>query len=62
MYNQTLEYIDECEANGTLLVIRPPYEIPVKRVERDPEKLRLAHALGKETALKRLDEIKSFFK
>ncbi len=62
VYNRTLDYIEKCEAEGTLLVIRPPYEIPVKRVERDPKNLELAHALGKETAIKSLDEIKSFLK
>lgn len=62
IYNSTLDYIDRLEASGDILVIRPPYDIPVKRVERDPERLKLAHKLGVDTALERLEEIKEYLK
>ena len=34
--------------------------LPVGRVEKDPEKLRLAHKIGYETAKNQMDRIKEF--
>ena len=59
-YNTTLKQIEEGENAGNVLVIRPPQKLPVGRVERDPEKLQIAYDIGRETALKQLDEIKQF--
>lgn len=60
VYNETLDYIAEKEAQGELLVIRPPCDLPVKRVEKDPDKLMAAYRIGRETAEGRLAEIKVF--
>ena len=60
VYNETLAYIEEKERDGSLLVIRPDEELPVSRVEKDPEKLRAAYEIGRKTALARIDEIRSF--
>ena len=60
MYNETLAYIKEKEALGEILVIRPPYKIPVKSLERNPENLNLAYELGKTTALEMIDKIKEY--
>lgn len=60
MYNETLSYIAEKEAEGQLLVIRPEGPLPVSRVERDPENLRAAYELGRRAATARLEEIRSF--
>lgn len=59
-YNKTLEYIQAKEKNGDYLVIRPSAPLPLKRTEKDPDKLRAAYALGREAALTRIDEIKAF--
>ena len=60
MYNQTLAYIEQGEAEGRHLVIRPSVSLPLHRVERDPEKLREAYELGREAARERLGEIIRF--
>ena len=62
VYNETLDYIEEKEHDGSLLVIRPDEELPVSRVEKDPEKLRAAYEIGRKNALSRIDEIKAFLK
>ena len=59
-YNDTIKKIEEAEKNGDVLVIRPPEKLPVGRIEHNPEKLQLAYDIGRETALKKLDEIKEF--
>ena len=48
------------DKNGELFVIRPEEELPVSRVEKNPEKLRKAYELGRRTAEKHLTEIKKF--
>ena len=60
VYNETLAYISRMERAGKLLVIRPEQALPVSRVERDPEKLREAYEIGRQTALARLDEIGAY--
>lgn len=59
-YNATVDYIAEQEKNDKLFVIRPEEPLPVKMVERDPEKLKQAYELGRKTALCRIDELKRF--
>ena len=41
-------------------MIRPPYELPIKRVEKDPEKLKLVYNIGRSEAEKRLPELLEF--
>ncbi len=60
MYNNTLKYIAEKEKNGEVIVIRPPQVLPVKRTEKDPEKLREAYNIGRSEAEKYIDIIKEF--
>lgn len=60
MYNDTIKYISEKEKSGEIIVIRPPHALPVGRVEKDPEKLRLAYKIGRNEVEKKLDEIKEF--
>ena len=60
VYNETLAYIAQEEAAGRLLVLRPPEPLPVDRVEKDPEHLKAAYTIGRQTAKKRLPEIKAY--
>ena len=60
MYNRELELVRAREATGTLFVIRPPEALPVDRVEKNPEKLRLAYEIGRATAEERLAELQRF--
>jgi len=60
IYNETTAYIEEKEKNGELLVIRPSKPLPVKRTEKNPENLDEAYKMGREEALRRLEEIKKY--
>jgi len=59
-YNETRNYIAQREAQGELLVIRPPERLDIKRVEKDPERLRAVYEIGRETAQKRISEIREY--
>ena len=60
VYNATLQKIARRERAGELLVIRPPMALPISRTEKDPEKLRAVYEIGRQTAEKRLKEIRGF--
>lgn len=59
-YNETADYIEKQAADGKLFVIRPEEKLPVKLLERDPEKLKAAYEIGRKTALRHLDELKDY--
>ena len=61
-YNAALEEIARRETAGEILVLRPETELPVSRVEKDPEKLRLAYEMGRQEAENRLNAIQEFLK
>lgn len=61
-YNETLDYIAAQERAGKLLVIRPDAPLPVRRAERDPDRLREAYRLGRAAAEAKLDEVAAFLK
>ena len=57
MYNAELELIAEQENRGNLFVIRPHLPLEVKRMEKDPARLRTCYEMGRyaaETARERL--------
>lgn len=60
LYNETLAYISRQERAGKILVLRPENPLPVSRVEKDPEKLKAAYAIGRKEAAGRMEEIKAF--
>ncbi len=60
VYNQTMDYIDEQEANGKIFVLRPDSALPVKRVEKSPDKLKLAYEIGRKTATTKLNDLREF--
>ena len=60
MYNNTLEYIDEQEKKGKVLVIRPDGVLPLKRAEKNPEKLKIVYEMGRKAGEENLDKIKEF--
>ncbi|MBQ1272995.1 MAG: patatin family protein [Clostridia bacterium] len=60
VYNQTLETLEKKEGRGELFVLRPHRPLPVSRVEKDPEKLRAAYEIGRETAEQHWDELRAF--
>ena len=60
MYNAQRAYVNQQEAAGNILVIRPPEPLPVSRVEKDPTRLRAAYHIGRATAEKQLPEIHDY--
>lgn len=62
VYNETIAYIEAKEKTGELFVIRPESELPVSRVEKDPEKLKAAYEIGRSTASRQLVEIVRYLK
>ena len=59
-YNETLEYIDQKENDGSILVIRPEAALPIKRTEKDPKALTAVYEIGRKIATEKLAEIKEF--
>lgn len=59
-YNDIIAYINKKEQCGEVLVIRPEADLPIGRIEKDPEKLRKVYEIGRSVAQKRLADIKSF--
>jgi len=60
IYNKTLEKIDELKEKGEVMVIRPSRLIEVSRLEKNPEKLKALYQLGREDAMKNLEQIHAF--
>ena len=60
MYNGTLDHIEKEEREGKVFVIRPESSLPVGRVEKDPEKLKSAYEIGRETAKSKLGELTEY--
>ncbi|MBO5060658.1 MAG: patatin family protein [Clostridia bacterium] len=60
MYNDTLRYIEEKEAAGEILVLRPEEALPIKRTSRDLEKIKQVYEIGRQTGMKNIDIIKDF--
>lgn len=60
VYNATMDYIDEQEADGKIFVLRPDSPLPVSRVEKNPDKLRVAYEIGRKTAAAKMAELDDF--
>lgn len=60
VYNEELDDIAKKEAAGQLFVIRPESPLPVSRIEKDSEKLRLTYEIGRNTAIEKLSSLKAF--
>ncbi|MGG0736466.1 patatin-like phospholipase family protein [Niallia taxi] len=57
-YNETLEYIEQEERNGNILVIRPQEKLIVGRMERNPQKLENLYMQGYRDAKAALVQMK----
>ena len=60
IYNKQMDEIDDREAKGISLVIRPPKKLKIGTMEKNRKTIQKIYDLGREEALKRLDEIKEF--
>jgi len=60
MYNATLEYLWQEEKRGNTLILCPDENLPIDRIEHDPDKLRTVYSIGRKHAEDRLEEIREF--
>lgn len=61
-YNETVEKIIQLEKEGKAFVFRPSESIPIKRLEKDPNKLQKIYDLGFSDAVKRSSELIEYLK
>ena len=59
-YNRQMHQIDEREAAGTLLVIRPESGLGIPRTENDPDALERVYRLGRAQGEKRLADVREY--
>ena len=55
-----ISYVKECEDKGNTLVIRPEEALNIGSRVSDPEELQRVYDIGRQTALKRIEEVKTF--
>lgn len=60
VYNETLHYIQEDEAQGNTLVICPDEALPISRTEHDPAKLQAVYDMGRQIGERNLSQIIEF--
>ena len=60
VYNETSAYIEEQEAAGKLLVIRPKEKLPIGRMSHDPKELQQVYDLGREMGEAYVEQVKRF--
>ena len=59
-YNETIDYIDEKEKDGEIIVLRPSRKVKMSRIENDIKKLQEMYDLGVEDTKNNLDKIRNF--
>ena len=62
IYNRQMAEIEEKEARGEILVIRPPESLGISRTEHDPNELERVYQTGRREAHRMLPKIRSFLK
>ncbi len=62
MYNAELDLIQEQEGGGIFFVIRPHSSLPVKRMEKDPAKLKTCYEMGRQAAETARERLLAFLK
>lgn len=59
IYNETLDYLEELESKGQLVVIRPTSELKVGRLEKNAERLKELYQQGHRDAAAAWEKIKA---
>lgn len=60
MYNQQLAFVAQEEQVGHAIVIRPPKKLPIEHLTHDIKVMEEMYEIGRQEALKKLDEIADF--
>lgn len=61
MYNETVRYCEELEAQGKAIIIRPTLDQAIDSFEKDVTKLNKAWQDGYNACIEKIDDIKSLF-
>lgn len=61
-YNAQMRQIDEREAAGALLVIRPEASLGISRTENDPDALERVYQLGRTQGERRLEAVRAYLR
>ena len=61
-YNETIDYINEKEKTGEIIVLRPSRKVKMSRIEKNLDKLQEMYDLGVEDTKNKLKEIENFIK
>lgn len=61
MYNKQIEFVKQAEKEGRCIVIRPETRLPIGHLSHDADEMKRVYDIGRQTAIKRIDEIKAFF-
>ncbi len=60
VYNAELDYVAQAQAEGRMFVIRPEKALAVRRIEKNPERLRAAYEEGRKTAERQREALSAF--
>ena len=60
VYNAELDYVSQAQAEGRMFVIRPEKALAVRRIEKNPERLRAAYEEGRKTAERHREALSAF--
>lgn len=60
MYNHELEYVHKSEMSGNTLVIAPPENLPIGRIEHDEKMLLKTYLIGRKAGVESLERVRSF--
>lgn len=59
-YNQQIEEIRHLEQQGKIFVLRPPQDLHIKRIEKDPHKIQAMYQLGKREAKNQIQNLRYY--
>lgn len=62
LYNETVAYVEECDRNGSVLMIRPPEPLNIKQAERDPDELERVYQMGRREGEKYVERVKEYLR
>lgn len=61
-YNETMEFVEKCEAEKRIVLLRPSQTVQMKRIEKDLNKLQKIYDLGVSDSKRKLDEIREYLR
>lgn len=59
-YNQAVEEVIKQQEQGKIFVIRPSQTLPIKRIEKDPNKIQAMYDLGVADAKHEMEKLKQY--